>query len=131
VPVQLLCQLVRPVDAHPRSVALAEPARSLRPTPLAQTADPIAWAQATAVPAAPGRPHANLMGRHTLIISPRIWSGLRPVGAAHIVEHGLALLIDKAGEQLLRIPEDQRPSKDLCGCVQCAEAGDELATHEQ
>src|SRR6266516_8118843 len=29
VPVQLLCQLVRPVDAHPRSLELADPARSL------------------------------------------------------------------------------------------------------
>src|SRR5262249_37997767 len=48
-----------------------------------------------------------------------------------IVEYGLALLIDKAGEQLLRVPEDQRPSKDLCGRVQCAEARNELATHEQ
>jgi hypothetical protein len=44
------------------------------------------------------------LARHTLIISWRIWSGLRPVGTAHIVEYGLALLIDKAGEQLLRIP---------------------------
>ena len=33
------------------------------------------------------------------------WSGLRPVGAAHIVQYGLALLIDKAGEQLLRVPK--------------------------
>ena len=65
------------------------------------------------------------------MVSWRTWSGLRPVGAAHIIEYGLALLIDKAGEQLLRVPEDQRPGKDLCGCVQCAEAGDELATHEQ
>jgi hypothetical protein len=63
--------------------------------------------------------------------SRRTWRGLRPVGAAHIVEHGLALLIDKAGEQLLRVPEDQRPGKDLCGRVQRAETGDELATHEQ
>ena len=52
-------------------------------------------------------------------------SGLRLVGAAHIVEYGLALLIDKAGEQLLRVPEDQRPGKDLCGRIKRAEAGDE------
>ena len=38
--------------------------------------------------------------------SRRTWRGLRLVGAAHIVEYGLALLIDKAGEQLLRIPEN-------------------------
>ena len=56
---------------------------------------------------------------------------MRPVGAAHIVEYGLALLIDKACEQLLRIPKHQRPGKDLRGGVQCAEAGDELAAHEQ
>src|SRR5215813_8552379 len=63
--------------------------------------------------------------------SRRTRRGLRPVGAAHVVEYGLTLLIDKAGEQLLRVPEDQSPGKDLCGCVQCAEAGDELASHEQ
>src|ERR1700749_544105 len=70
-------------------------------------------------------------GRKVVMVSWRTWGGLRPVGAAHTVEYGLALLIDKAGEQLLRGPEDQRPGKDLCGCIQCAEAGDELASHEQ
>jgi hypothetical protein len=44
-------------------------------------------------------------------------TGLRLVGAAHIIEYGLALLIDKAGEQLLRVPEDQCPGKDLRGRV--------------
>ena len=66
-----------------------------------------------------------------LMVSWRTWRGLRPIGAAHTVEYGLALLIDKAGEQLLRVPEDKCPGKDLRGCVQCAEAGDELAAHEQ
>src|ERR1700749_5357708 len=70
-------------------------------------------------------------GRKVVMVSWRTWGGLRPVGAAHTVEYGLALLIDKAGEQLLRVPEDQRPGKDLRGRIQCAEAGDELATHEQ
>jgi hypothetical protein len=55
------------------------------------------------------------------MISWRTWSGLRPVGAAHIVEYGLALLIDKTGEQLLRVPEDQRPGKDLRGRIQCTD----------
>jgi hypothetical protein len=44
-------------------------------------------------------------------------TGLRLVGAAHIVKDGLALLIDKACEQLLRIPKHQCPGKDLRGCV--------------
>jgi hypothetical protein len=69
--------------------------------------------------------------QRVVMVSWRTWSGLRPVGAAHIVEYGLALLIDKAGEQLLRVPEDQCPGNDLRGRIQCAEAGDELATHEQ
>ena len=73
----------------------------------------------------------RLSGPKRVVISWRTWSGLRLIGAAHIVEYGLALLIDKAGEQLLRVPEDQRPGKDLRGGIQCAEAGDELATHEQ
>jgi len=40
------------------------------------------------------------------MVSWQTWSGLRPVGTAHIVEYSLALLIDKAGEQLLRVPKD-------------------------
>ena len=64
-------------------------------------------------------------------VSRWIWSGLRPIGTTYIVEYGLALLIDKAGEQLLRVPEDQRPGKDLRGRIQRTEAGDELAPHEQ
>ena len=44
---------------------------------------------------------------------------------AHTVEHGLALLIDEVGEQLLGEPENQRPGKDLRGGVKCVEAGDE------
>ena len=58
-------------------------------------------------------------------------TGLRAVGGGHIIEHGLALLIDEAGEELLGVPEDQRPGKDLRGGVKCAEARDELTTHEQ
>ena len=61
----------------------------------------------------------------------RTASGLRAVGGGHAIEHGLALLIDEAGEELLGVPEDQRPGKDLRGGVECAEAGDELTTHEQ
>jgi hypothetical protein len=49
----------------------------------------------------------------------------------YIVEYGLALLIDKACEKLLRIPEHQRPSEDLRGCIECGETWDKLAAHEQ
>jgi hypothetical protein len=37
------------------------------------------------------------------------------VGAPHPVEHGVGLLVDQAGEQLLGEPEDQRPGEDLRG----------------
>src|SRR5205809_1642067 len=63
--------------------------------------------------------------------SHRTWTELRPVCSADVIEYGLALLIDKAGEQLLSVPKDQRPGEDLRGRVQRAEARDELATHEQ
>ena len=53
------------------------------------------------------------------------------VGTAHAFEHRLALLIDKACEELLRVPKHQRPGKDLAWRVQRAEAGYELAAHEQ
>ena len=54
-----------------------------------------------------------------------------PIGGTHTVEHGLALLIDEVGEQLLGEPENQCPGKDLRGGVECVEARDELTTHEQ
>jgi hypothetical protein len=44
-------------------------------------------------------------------------AGLRPIGAAHIIEYRLALLINKAGKELLCVPEDQCPGKDLRGRV--------------
>ena len=53
------------------------------------------------------------------------------IGGAHAVEHGLTLLVDEVGEQLLREAEDQRPRKDLCGGVERVQAGNELTTHEQ
>lgn len=53
------------------------------------------------------------------------------VGTAHAFEHRLALLIDKACEELLRVPKQQRPGKDLRGRIKCAEPGNELATYEQ
>ena len=59
------------------------------------------------------------------------WTGLRPVGPAHVFEHGLTLLVHKPREQLLRVPEHQRPGQDLRGGVQCGEARDELTAHEQ
>ena len=55
---------------------------------------------------------------------------MRAFGAAYIVEYSLALLINKACEQLLRIPEYQRPGEDLRGCIECAETWDKLAAHE-
>src|SRR6266516_4151513 len=56
VPVQLLCQLVRPVDAHPRSVALGGPARSLCLTLLATSGT-------SARAADPGDPSAPLTAK--------------------------------------------------------------------
>jgi len=41
------------------------------------------------------------------------------------------LPIDQACEELLRVPEHQGPGENLRGRVQCAEAWNELATHEQ
>jgi hypothetical protein len=49
----------------------------------------------------------------------------------YAVEYGLALLVHQAGEQLLRVAEDKGPRQDLSGRVEGAEAGDELAAHEQ
>ena len=71
---------------------------------------------------------------HTLLIpGKRSWTlaGSRAFGGVYIVEYGLALLIDKACEKLLRIPEHQRPSEDLRGCIECGETWDKLAAHEQ
>ena len=68
---------------------------------------------------------------HILSAYSRGWFSLRSVGSANIVKDGLALLIHKSGEQLLRVPEDQGPGEDLRGCVQRAETRDELATHEE
>src|ERR671916_125266 len=53
------------------------------------------------------------------------------VGPAHGVEYSMALLINEAGEQLLRVTEDDRPTEDLRGRVQGSETGYELAAHEQ
>jgi hypothetical protein len=53
------------------------------------------------------------------------------VGAAHILKYGLALLINEASKQLLRIPEHERPSKNLGGGVECAKPWHELATDER
>ena len=56
---------------------------------------------------------------------------MRAFGTVYIVEYGLALLIDKACEQLLRIPEYQSPSENLRGCIERGETWDKLAAHEQ
>src|SRR5262249_31773736 len=42
-----------------------------------------------------------------------VGSGSRRVGAAHVVQYGLALAIAQSGEHLLRVAEDERPGKDL------------------
>ena len=55
----------------------------------------------------------------------------RPVGAADIIKHSLALLINQACKQLLREPEHKRPGKNLCGRVQRAKARNEPAAHKQ
>src|SRR3954453_10892964 len=56
---------------------------------------------------------------------------LRPVGTAHAVEHGLALLIHEPSEQLLRVPKNKRPCDYLGRCVKGTEAGDKLSAHQQ
>ncbi|HWU06782.1 MAG TPA: hypothetical protein VN520_10425 [Streptomyces sp.] len=43
----------------------------------------------------------------------------------------MRLLVDPAGEQLLRVPGDERPGEDLGRCVQGGETRPEAAPHQQ
>ena len=60
----------------------------------------------------------------------RTGTGWWLIGTTHVIKHGLTLLINEAGKQLLRISEYESPSKNLGGRVECAKSWHELAAHE-
>jgi hypothetical protein len=51
--------------------------------------------------------------------------------AAHLVEHVVSTVVNETCEELLGVPEQDRPGDDLSGVVQRTEPGDEAAAHEQ